>query len=228
MYDLEEVLQSEPDIPLDESFHISAVVMSLPPVRVGAGPVGLQFKQPSVLSTSRWLQFPPEYATGHLTDCCLLVSLVLAMRYNAELRANRGRTMNRYAATHDWKILRSLGRNRNRATNARRHLHELVLETCEEFDLDPTDFRLTDLESLRIPLSKMPINVNIFSHELGYQKIFSHPPLAEQYNPENETVNLLLAENTVMKVQHIRVIKRLGRFMSTKRKIQCSFCRREY
>ncbi len=225
------MLQSEPDIPLDQSFQISAVVISLPPVQMGVGPAALQLKQLSVKSTFRWLQFPPEYATCLLADCCVLVSLVLGMAYNAELRANRGRTLNRYAATRDWKVLRALnahGKNRRRAANARRHLHELVLETCEEFDLDPADFRLADLESLRIPLWKMPINVNIFSHELGYQKVFSHPPLAEQYNPEHQTVNLLLAENKLTKAQHVEVIKRLGRFLSTKRKIQCSFCLREF
>ena len=69
--------------PLDDEFKIHATIDDIPPLAVGRG--GAECAESAIYSMKKYLTFPPEYQ-GRLKNCCFLVSLVLGLCYNRELK----------------------------------------------------------------------------------------------------------------------------------------------
>ncbi len=227
------VLQSKKETPLDEHFRVHAVIENIPPLAAGASSSseGEPFDPPSdpgMRSLKRFLLFPPDFS-GELEDACLLTSLFLGMRYNAELRAAHaaGKRSLRNPLTAEWKTFQHLGERTGgaRAARAREALREGVLQFCRELDFSPGDFRMADLESLRSVVDRIGINVNVFGAEAGYQVVFKHPLT---HDAEKETVSIFLIEHPSTGKLHAGLIKQERKFLSGHRFCVCHFCSRAF
>ncbi len=235
MYRLEEILNSNDEIPLDDSFRIAVIISDIPPLRAAGKQrrkpkLGPLFHHQDAISKSPFLQFPPEFE-GLLKECCLLVSLVLGLKYNEELRACKTR-LGRKGTAYSWKILQHLhcqekGRE-DRARRARQYLHDEVLALCREHGWQPQEFSQVSLASpgLREKVDQLGINLHIYAQAAGYKMVFSHPHLQDT---TKATVSLLVVNNPVQTgVLHCGLIKQPGKFFSRRGRRVCLFCHRSY
>ncbi len=229
MRGLEAILNSDEDIPLDESFRVSAVVTNIPPLRVGASleKLGAKFKDPEECN-GKYHQFMPELE-GY-EDCCLLLALVVALAWNKELHANKDRaTLNQdKTITEDWRRLKYLTREQRggqRKASARKHLLAMVKAFCQEHDVDPKQFKMTKIEKLRPFFDRLNINLRIFVQSQRYEMRFRHPKI---YDSAKQTVNLLLLRNEVRDAYHCGVIRLYDAFFHGKGRDSCDFCYQPY
>ncbi len=226
---LSNLLESKTEIPLDEAFEVHSTVVDIPPIAVGANDCPFLEPQLSKKGREAFLMFPPEYK-GRLENCCLLISLVLGLSYNAEMRAvhrlKRSKVGNPVSA--EWKILKPLTNSHaqgKKGEKAREYLKRTVLEFCVAHGLTPDDFSMTDLESLRPVIDRLGINVKVFAAEAGDQLTFYHPFV---HDATKETVSLYLVEHRINHTLHAGLIKRLSLFLGKTNAVPCEFCRKSF
>ncbi len=223
---LEAILNSDETLELNKSLRISAIVTKIPRPLVGAvkPELGRAFNLPE-FSNSKFHHFSP--ILPGLKKACFLVSLVTGVIFNRYLKANVNNKTCSYQ-TKEWKEIKDLTREDQTHPNvkkAKRVLRQKVFEFCEEFDLDVRDFHLSNLEDLRPTLDRLNLNVHVYSVDAAYLRVFTHPL---KFDPERQTISLLLGQNTHTDVLHCGVIRRVNKFFASRGERVCEHCGNSY
>ncbi len=196
----------------------------VPKNRVALGP---RFRDAGWKSEGNSLQVVPEFASGQLVNCCLLVALVMGLAFSKELDANKGRKkMSGVPLTEGWKKLRALGwEDGRKSRQAKKYLEDEVLLFCDRYQIPPEEFRLVDPEDVRERIRQLPVNVRIYDGSLSHEVVFSEP---YQLNPDHPTVNILKITNPVNQLEHCGLIKRPDLYFSSIGRQRCLDCSKSF
>ena len=192
--------------------------------RIALGPT---FRDPEWTSEGNSLLVVPEFASGPLVNCCLLVAMVMGLAFCKELDANKGRkTMSKTPLTEGWKKLQALNwEEGSKSRQARRYLEEEVLLLADRFQFPPDEFCLVDPEDVRERIRQLPLNLRIYDAAKNHDIVFQEP---YEINPDYPTVNVLKTTNPVNQLEHCGLIKRPDLYFSSIGRQRCPDCSKSF
>ncbi len=189
--------------------------------------LGPDFRDNLYKSNKPSMKMVPEFKTGPLRDCCLLVAIVLGLKHAEEMAEHAHKeNVGKFPTSPSWRKLSQCWRkDRTRARSACQFLEKEVLSFCEKYDIDPTKFRLVDPEEVREEISKMPLNLLIYDSDANFEVVFMEPAISDKAKP---TVSVLTKTNPITQLDHAGVIIRPDRFFSSKGRKRCLDCKETF
>ena len=229
--ELHRVLFSKRSVLLNRSFRIHATTIDVGPAEIGAQKIlSLGFWTRSVLKSV----LPAFSLQEHgLTDCCLLVALVMGMSHcdYLSMSSNRGGANKKRKARSTFSLFRRASHDavhgRRVSDDASALMAERVNALCLDLNASLEDFRNCSFDdSLRLKFKTFPYNVNIFQISGGgVRRIWQHPLKFDRRKP---TLDLLLVQGEDDKKYHCALIPRLRVFCEQRGRMLCYFCGKYY